>query len=136
MPIGDIAKVRQSAENAKQYNKAMAELQANGLYNPNTERYAGKRMSEFSTIDDGVWDRMSPVPYQNMAKFSKDYFDNISPILRSASKNGISYTIKEINEGDLHNIADRHFNDLVNTPQGQLMYKYYKDVTGSDEGAR
>lgn len=137
MPIGDIAKLRQSADNAKQYIKAMSDLQANGLYNPNTEKYAGKGLGEFSTLEgDGIWDRMSPVPYQNMAKFSKDYFDNISPISRSASKNGISYTIKEINEDDLHNIADRHFNDLVNTPQGQLMYKYYRDLTGSDEGAR
>ena len=132
MPTGDIAKLRQSAQNATAFNKAKMELQAQGLYNPLLEPYDGPSMSEFSTIDDGVWNRMSPTPYQNMAKFSKDYFDNISPIVRSASKNGISYTIKEINEGDLHNIADRHFNDLVNTPQGQLMYKMYLDQTGGD----
>jgi len=79
---------------------------------------------------------MSPVPYQNMADFSKAYFDNISPIQRSATKNGINYTVSEITEPMLQDIADRHFNDLVQTPQGQLMYKYYKDVYGSDEAAR
>lgn len=135
MPVGDIAKLRQSAQNAVAFNKAKLELQAQGLYNPLLEPYDGPSMSEFSTIDDGVWNRMSPTPYQNMAKFSKDYFDNISPIVRSASKNGISYTVKEINENDLHNIADRHFNDLVNTPQGQLMYKMYLDQTGGDPAA-
>ena len=77
MPTGDIAKVRQSAENAKAFNKAKLELQAKGLYNPLLEPYDGTPMSEFSTLDDGVWDRMSPTPYQNMAVFSKDYFDNI-----------------------------------------------------------
>jgi len=53
-----------------------------------------------------------------MAQFSKDYFDNIKPFERAASKNGVSYTISEINENDLHRIADAHFNDLVKTPQG------------------
>jgi hypothetical protein len=83
----------------------------------------------------GVWDRMSPTPYQNMAAFSKDYFDNLKPFTRSASKNGVSYTKSEITEGDLHNIADAHFNDLVNTPQGQLMYRMYLDQTGGNAAA-
>ena len=141
MPVGDIAKLRQSAQNATAFNKAKMELQAQGLYNPLLEPYDGVSMSDYSTLGDdetegmGVWNRMSPTPYQNMAKFSKDYFDNISPIVRSASKNGISYTIKEITEKDLHNIADQHFNDLVNTPQGQLMYKMYLDQTGGDPTA-
>ena len=119
----------------------MAELQANGLYNPLMEKYAGKNMSEFSTLGDGenygdgVWNRMSPVPYQNMARFSKDYFSNIKPFSRSVSRNGVSYTKKEITEQDLHNIADAHFNDLVNTPQGQLMYKMYLDQAGGDKTA-
>ena len=79
-------------------------------------------MDQYSTLGDGenagmgVWNRMSPTPYQNMALFSKDYFDNLKPFTRSASKNGVSYTKSEITEGDLHNIADAHFNDLVNTP--------------------
>jgi hypothetical protein len=70
-----------------------------------------------------------------MAVFTKDYFDNIKPFSRSVSKNGVNYTKKEITEQDLHNIADSHFNDLVNTPQGQLMYKMYLDQTGGDKNA-
>ena len=135
MPTGEIAKLRQSAEGAKQFLKSKAELQARGLYNPLLEQYDGISMSDYSTLDNGVWDRMSPTPYQNMAAFSKDYFDNIKPFTRAASKNGISYTKSEITEQDLHNIADAHFNDLVNTPQGQLMYKMYLDQTGGDKNA-
>lgn len=137
MPYGDMAKLRISAENAKEYLKERAKLEVAGLYNPNTEKYAGPGLDTFSTINSGkTWDRMSPVPYQNMADFSKSYFDNITPIQRQATKNGINYTISEVTEPMLQDIANRHFNDLVNTPQGQLMYKMYKDQLGSDELAR
>lgn len=141
MPVGDIAKLRQSADNARQFLKAKLSLQEKGLYNPLLEKYEGTPMDQYSTLGDGenagmgVWNRMSPTPYQNMALFSKDYFDNLKPFTRSASKNGVSYTKSEITEGDLHNIADAHFNDLVNTPQGQLMYKMYLDQTGGDKAA-
>ena len=79
---------------------------------------------------------MSPVPYQNMSDFSKAYFEGIKPIERHAVKDGINYTISEITPERLHQIADDHFNDLVSTPQGQLMYKMYKDKLGSDDAAR
>ena len=139
MPYGDIAKLRESAKNAEQYLKARTELEMKGLYNPLMAKYDGPDMATYATVGEngqGIWDKMSPTPYQNMAEFSKAYFDNISPIQRQATKNGISYTVSEITEPMLYDIANRHFNDLVNTPQGQLMYKMYKDQLGSDELAR
>lgn len=99
-------------------------------------------MSTYHTLDQGdqtgmgVWDKMSPTPYRNMADFTKPYFDNIQPFERADSKNGISYSISEINPQDLYNIAEAHYNDLVSTPQGQLMYKMYRDQLGSDEAAK
>jgi len=71
-----------------------------------------------------------------MAEFSKEYFDNIKPFEHTESKNGITYKVSEITENDLHRIADSHFNDLVNTAQGQLMYKLLKNQGMSDEEAR
>lgn len=133
MPYGDMAKLRTSAENANEYLKERSKLEAAGLYNPTLEKYAGPGLDTFSTIDSGnAWDRMSPVPYQNMSDFSKSYFDNIQPFQRSATKNGVPYSISEINMDDLHRIADAHFNDLVQTPQGQLMYKQLLDQNGGD----
>ena len=135
--VGSIAKLRSSAENAKEYLKERAKLELQGLYNPIIEKYAGEGLDTFDTLHGGkIWDRMSPVPYQNMADFSKAYFDNISPLQRSATKNGVNYTISEVTEPMLQDIADRHFNDLVQTPQGRLMYAYYKDTLGTDEAAR
>jgi len=63
IPYGEIAKLRSSAENAKEYLKERAKLEAAGLYNPMTEKYAGPGLDTFSTLDNGVWNRMSPVPY-------------------------------------------------------------------------
>lgn len=141
VPVGDINKLKQSADNARKYNEAVQQLKLAGLYNPETAALEGVPMDQYSTLDygetpgNGVWGLMSPTPYHNMAQFSKDYFDNIKPFERSASKNGISYTVSEINENDLHRIADAHFNDLVKTPQGQLMYKLYLQQSNNDPNA-
>lgn len=135
LPYGDMAKLKSSAKNAEAYLEARRKLELEGKYNPAIEQYAGKGLDQFSTVNDGIWDRMSPVPYENMADFSKAYFDNISPIQRSATKNGISYSISEITEPMLQDIADRHFNDLVNTPQGRLMYQMYLNQSGGDAKA-
>jgi hypothetical protein len=92
------------------------------LYNPLLAKYDGPDINTYSTLDSGIWDKMSPTPYHNMADFSKAYFDNISPVQRRETKDGITYTVSEITEPMLQDIANRHFNDLVNTPQGRLMY--------------
>lgn len=143
---GSVAKLRSSAENAKEFLKARKQLEAQGLYNPLLAKYDGPDMGSYSTLDrldadgnviagQGIWDKMSPTPYQDMASFSKAYFDNIQPFQRSATKNGISYTVSEINMNDLHRIADAHFNDLVQTPQGHMMYQMFLDQNGGDANA-
>jgi len=66
MPYGDIAKLRTSAENAKEYLRNKAELEAKGLYNPLMAKYDGPDMATYSTIGEngqGVWDKMSPTPF-------------------------------------------------------------------------
>lgn len=140
--VGSIAKLKSSAQNANEFLKARRVLEAQGLYNPAIAKYDGPDISTYHTLDQddsvgmGIWDKMSPTPYQNMSDFTKSYFDNIAPFQRSSTKNGISYTVSEINPQDLYDIAEAHYNDLVNTPQGQLMYKMYKDQLGSDEAAK
>ena len=136
MPYGEMAKLKSSAKNAEAYLEARRKLELEGKYNPAIEQYAGKGLDQFSTVNDGIWDRMSPVPYQNMADFTKSYYDNIKPKTTAMSKNGISYTKSEISEQDLYDVANGRFNDIINTPQGRLMYKMYKDQLGSDDAAR
>lgn len=142
MPTAGINAVRQSAKNANELLNSIAKLKEQGLYNPETAALEMKPLDQYSTMDrdgvpgDGILSVTGITPYQNMAQFSKDYFDNLKPSTRAASKNGISYKVSEISEQDLHNIADAHYNDLVSTPQGQLMYKVLKNRGLSDEQAR
>lgn len=136
---GAVGMLRQSAENAREFLKERAKLEATGLYNPLFAKYDAPDMNEYSTLGDagqGVWGKMSPTPIQNMATFGNPYFEGLKPNIHSKSKNGISYTEESITADDLKRIADSKFNELVTTPQGQLMYQYYKDITGDDAAAR
>lgn len=136
---GDIAQLKQSAANASEFLKNQSKLQTAGLYNPLYAQYEGPSLNEYSTLGDnglGIWNRMSPTPIQNVAEFGNPYFEGMKPNVHRESKNGIEYSVEAITMDDLRKIADSRFNDLVNTPQGQLMYKYFRDITGDDSKAR
>lgn len=141
--IGSVAKLRSSAENAKEFLKERSRLEAQGLYNPLLAKYEGFDPNTYSTLDQldaegniiagrGIWDKMSPTRITDMATFGNPYFEGMKPNVRRESKNGIEYSVEKIDENDLRTIADAHFNELVSTPQGQLMYKYYTDLAGGD----
>lgn len=125
--------LRQSAQNATEFLKARKQLEAQGLYNPLLAKYDSPDMSTYSTLDDGVWDKMSPTRITDMATFGNPYFEGMKPNVRRESKNGITYSVESITPEDLTRIANDHFNELVSTPQGQLMYKYYADTLGEDK---
>lgn len=124
--------MRQSAENAKEYLKARRQLEANGLYSPLYAKYDGPSLSDYSTLESGIWDKMSPTPIQNTHTFTEPFFKDIKPTIRKESKNGVSYTVSEISVDDLRRVAESKFNDLVNTQQGRVMYNYYLGQSGGD----
>lgn len=143
--VGSVNKLRSSAANAEEFLKARKQLEAQGLYNPLLAKYDGPDINTYSTLDrldengnvvsgSGVWDKMSPTRITDMATFGNPYFEGMKPNVRRESKNGIEYSVEKIDENDLRTIADAHFNELVSTPQGQLMYKYYTDLAGGDFG--
>ena len=138
IPVGEVAKLRSSAKNAEAFLKARQELEAKGLYNPLLAKYDGPDMATYHTLGDesgagmGIWERMSPTRITDMATFGNPYFEGMKPNVHAASKNGISYSIEKIDENDLRAIADAHYNELVSTPQGQLMHRYYTDLAGGD----
>lgn len=130
-PYGDMALVRQSAENAKELIRAQGELEAKGLYDPSYAKYDYPNLSSYSTVGkngQGVFLRRSPTLMRDMATFGNPYFEGMKPNIHSESRNGVSYSVKEITYDDLRRVADAHHNELVSTPQGQIMYKYYQDI--------
>lgn len=136
MPYGEMAKLKSSAKNAEAYLAARRELEAKGLFNPMFAKYDAPDMSTYSTLNDGIWDKMSPTRMTDVATFGNPYFEGMKPNIHKESKNGVSYSVESITEKDLKNIADAHFNELVSTPQGQLMFKYYRDLAGGDSNPR
>ena len=141
--VGSVNKLRSSAENAREFLKERSRLEAQGLYNPLLAKYEGFDPNTYNTLDGldaegniiagrGIWDKMSPTRITDMATFGNPYFEGMKPNVHAASKNGISYSIEKIDENDLRAIADAHYNELVSTPQGQLMHRYYTDLAGGD----
>lgn len=130
--VGTVNKLRTSADNAREFLKARKQLEAAGLYNPLFAKYDGPDINSYSTLESGAWDKMSPTKMVDMATFGNPYYEGMVGNRHSASKNGIDYTIESITMDDLKGIANAHFNELVSTPQGQMMYKYYRDLAGGD----
>ena len=128
--VGQVAKLRSSAKNAEEFLKARKQLEAQGLYNPLFAKYDGPDINSYSTLDQGIWDKMSPTKMVDMATFGNPYYEGLKANRKKISRNGRDYNVEEINMNDLRNIADAKFNELVSTPQGSLMYKYYMDQTG------
>lgn len=80
MPTGDIAKVRQSAEAAKEYIKNRGKLQAAGLYNPDLEeRFLGFDLNNWGTMDNGVWNRTSPLESKSLKELTESSYNNRTP---------------------------------------------------------
>lgn len=128
--VGAVNKLRTSAQNANEFLKERARLEAQGLYNPLLAKYDGPDINSYSTLESGAWDKMSPTKMVDMATFGNPYYEGLKANRKKISKNGKDYNVEEISMADLRNIADAKFNELVSTPQGSLMYKYYMDQTG------
>ena len=85
MPTKGIAQVRQSAETVKEYIKTMGALAAQGKYNADLERMAGRDLSTWNTMGDpengikasGVWGYSSPTEYKDLNEFTGHIFDKM-----------------------------------------------------------
>ena len=78
LPIGDIAKLKESAEAAREYQKNKAVLQSKGLWNPELERQimGGQTMEDWDTLGGGqVFTRTSPAEYKDLNQYTSHIFD-------------------------------------------------------------
>lgn len=78
-PVGELAKLKQSSDNAKLYQKAKSELIAKGLYSQDLEQFdnGGVDLTNWDTSKDGVWTRTSPIAYQTLQQFTEPVFQNM-----------------------------------------------------------
>lgn len=123
MPTGDIAKVRQSAEAAKEYIKNRGTMQAKGLWNPDYERAVlnGGSLEDWDTMKGGVWTRTAPSEYQDLNQYTSHIFDNLKDSYIGTDKN--HYDWYGVTENDLYkSLTPDKLGGLLNTDLGRFHY--------------
>lgn len=120
---GEIAKRKESAKNAEEYLKAVRDLQKNGQYDPVLAALEGKAVDQWDTSVDGVWNRMSPTKIVDTTTFTDPFFADLKPIVVEESKNGRKTKRTVISPEMIEKRAMENFANIINTPQGALMYK-------------
>lgn len=129
-----LSQLRQSSENLSARQKMIAQMKAQGKYNPNWDDID---ISNWDTMGGaGIMNELSPIEWMNANQLSNAYFDNLKPsTLQSVFKNGIKYQRQGITYDTLKGIADARFNDLIATPQGQMYYRDALRATNGDKDA-
>ena len=134
--IPKLQQLRESASKLENYDKLKSALAAEGKYNPLWEKAEGGNTSDYDTLQNGIWSKGAPVPYLNMAELSKDYYDNLKDsTLGYYTKNGVQYQKVGVDQPMIEKVANDRFNDLLQTPQGQIMFKQYLDSGLSKDDA-
>ena len=133
LDYAQLANYRQSAENLAQRQKVVAQMQSEGRYNPNWDNV---NISNWDTSKQGIMTDLSPVRYMTANELSNQYFDNMRPgSLGQIRRNNVLYDITGNNYKDLQDIANAHYNDLINTPQGQQYYNQLLRQNNGDQAA-
>ena len=132
MPYGDIAKLRTSAENAKEYLKNKAALEAQGKYSADLEeRFLGYDISNWDTTKNGAWNRVSPTQMKSLKELTEQLYN--------------SRTARDLTEEDLRAAGipyDKRYqysgyldSDILNTAKGftpgwndSVYSEYYRDL--------
>lgn len=126
VPYADLQKLKYSAKAQEDYNNSVRQLKANGLYSKEFEDLEGGGPENYDTLKNGIWNRQSPTPYKSMAQLSEDYYNDIKPgiIEEGVDKHtGVRYQLLGISKKNIEDVAEQKALDIINTPQGQLIYK-------------
>lgn len=133
MPVGDIAKVRQSAAAANEYLKNKGLLQRAGKYDPDlNERFLGYNLDQFDTINGGqVWNVTSPLEAQSLKDLTEKSFNNRSPL--ELTKDDVeSFGVKYDPRAKYTGFAKRHIQDIADKVApglyGTPYMDYYRDL--------
>ena len=141
MPTGDIAKVRQSAETAKEYVKNYGKLAAAGLLNEDAEKnYFERDLTTWDTINgNGVWGASSPME-------NKTIDDIIEPIIKHLDYTYDPNRTKQANDGNDYytvtedrirqTIADAMPDLMTNKTMGGYYYNKALQATGDPDKAK
>lgn len=118
MPVGDIAKLRQSAETAKEYLKSIDDTT-----NPELEKFLGRDLSQWSTLGgSGVWGASKAAKYQDLNQYTSHIFDNVKDSYIGTDKD--HYDWYGVTEDMLaQSLTPDKLGGLLNTDLGRFHYQ-------------
>lgn len=134
-PAQDLARLKQTAETGRLYQKNAAVLKAAGKYSQPFEdfRMNGKNLSNWNTLRDGVWTEESPVEYKTLHDFVDPMLDNLTvrDLLPSEARShyGDKYNANHKYEGIPYEDAAAAFKYQTAGLDGNDLLRYYKHLT-------
>lgn len=116
MPYGKIAQLRQSAETAKKYLDSFDEFT-----NPELEKALGRDLSQWSTIDDGLWSTKERTKFQDLNQWTHHLFDDMELSFDpEESKKYPGYKAYTKSKDTMDTIVDTHIAQLLNSDLGKF----------------
>lgn len=84
-----LSQLKQSSDNLNARQKMIAQMKAQGKYNPNWDDI---NINLWDTSNKGIMTELSPLEWMNANQLSNVYFDNLKPsTLQSVYKDGVKY---------------------------------------------
>lgn len=126
MPYGKINNLKQSAKNANAYLENKAALERAGLYNNEFEDAitGGFNINNWSTIDNGSWNRLSPTEYKDLNKATSHWFDGYKDEYMY-TKDG--YDWYGISTDRIKNAITKNMTGFINSDYGRYYYNNAKN---------
>lgn len=120
-PYANLAKLRQSADAAREYMKNRGVLEAKNLYDPDYENWVLAQQGlpsfdQWSTLKNGEWTRTAPAEFQTLNQATSHWFDDMKGSDKG-TKNG--YRMFGVDDQDLLDAADPHLQGFTNSQLGQ-----------------
>lgn len=134
-PYGDMAKLRQSAENAKTFNAAVNKMRQDGTYSEELSKFFGEGYDGWRTLGDngnGVFNTMAPTKYVGMEEALLPTIQMLQKSYRldeEASKKRPGYNVFNVSEKQAREAINRNYVDLMRIPA----MKYHLAKSGLTE---
>lgn len=136
VPTGKVNALKQSAETAKLYQKALGEAIASGKYDPDVDRFFNPvGLDEWDTLGSnkipgmGVWNRPAPTTIKTIKEATSDWFKNRSAhdlTPEQMKREGYAFDPRYNYTGWLYDDLLKTTGDMTPGWQSSLEAKYYR----------
>lgn len=127
-PYQDMAKLRQSAKTAEEYQKMAAQMRSKGLYDDDMEKMLRPiGLDQWDTLSNGVWNTPSPVEYKTLNAYTSSMFDNLKDSDLGVSPKDKRYRLVGVTEDQMRPIVNYKMDDLLSGDLGKYYYNLAKN---------